>query len=65
MVLKFEHFGKCINTWTVLKCGVGEGWRRIGMRKDEVLQMVKEERYILHAINRRKADWSGHILRRN
>ena len=26
---------------------------------------VKEERNILHAINRTKADWIGHILRRN
>jgi hypothetical protein len=24
-----EHCGKCIrNTWKVLKCGAGEGWRR-------------------------------------
>jgi hypothetical protein len=24
-----EHCGKCIrNTWKVMKCGVGEGWRR-------------------------------------
>jgi hypothetical protein len=29
MVLKFGHFGKyIINTWKVLKCGAGEGWRR-------------------------------------
>jgi hypothetical protein len=26
---------------------------------------VKEERSILHFINRRKTNWIGHILRRN
>jgi hypothetical protein len=26
---------------------------------------AKEERNILHALNRRKANWIGHILRRN
>jgi hypothetical protein len=34
------------------------------MRK-EVLHRVKEERNILHTIKRRKANWIGHILRRN
>jgi hypothetical protein len=29
------------------------------------LRKVKEERNILHAIKRRKANWIGHILRRN
>jgi hypothetical protein len=29
MVLKLGRFGQWIrNTWKVLKCGVGEGWRR-------------------------------------
>jgi len=29
MVLKLGHFGQQIrNTWNVLKCGAGEGWRR-------------------------------------
>jgi hypothetical protein len=29
MVLKLERFGQQIrNTWKVLKCGAGEGWRR-------------------------------------
>jgi hypothetical protein len=31
----------------------------------EVLQRVKEERNILHKIKIRKANWIGHILRRN
>jgi ppGpp synthetase/RelA/SpoT-type nucleotidyltranferase len=30
-----------------------------------VLHRVKEERNILHKIKRRKANWIGHILRRN
>jgi len=29
MVLKLGHFREQIrNTWKVLKCGAGEGWRR-------------------------------------
>jgi hypothetical protein len=29
MIPKLGHFGKAIrNTWKVLKCGAGEGWRR-------------------------------------
>jgi hypothetical protein len=30
----------------------------------EVLHRVKEDRNILHTINRKKAKWIGHILRR-
>jgi hypothetical protein len=33
--------------------------------RNEVLHRVKEDRNILHTIKRRKADWIGHILRRN
>jgi hypothetical protein len=32
---------------------------------NEVLQKVKEERNILQTIKRRKANWLGHVLRRN
>jgi hypothetical protein len=32
---------------------------------DEVLLGVKEQRNILHEIRKRKANWIGHILRRN
>jgi hypothetical protein len=32
---------------------------------EEVLHRVKEERNIIHTIKRRKANWIGHILRRN
>jgi hypothetical protein len=33
--------------------------------RNEVLHRVKEERNILQRIKRRKANWIGHILRRN
>jgi hypothetical protein len=35
------------------------------VRNEEVLHRVKEERNILHTIKRRKANWIGHIVRRN
>jgi hypothetical protein len=35
------------------------------VRNEEVLHRVKEKRNILHKIKRRKANWIGHILRRN
>ena len=35
------------------------------MRNEEVLLRVKEQRNILHEIIKRKANWIGHILRRN
>jgi hypothetical protein len=35
------------------------------VKNEEVLQRAKEERNILHTIRRRKANWIGHILRRN
>ena len=35
------------------------------MRNEEVLLRVKEQRNILHEIWKRKANWIGHILRRN
>jgi hypothetical protein len=34
-------------------------------RHEEVLHRVKEKRNILHTIKRRKANWIGHVLRRN
>jgi hypothetical protein len=47
-------------------------WRRMEkiswtdrVRNEEVLRRVKEERNIVHTIKRRKANWIGHILRRN
>ena len=35
------------------------------VRNEEVLLRVNEQRNILHEIRKRKADWIGHILRRN
>ena len=35
------------------------------MRNKEVLLRVNEQRNILHEIRKRKANWIGHILRRN
>jgi hypothetical protein len=35
------------------------------VRNEEVLVTVKEQRNILHEINKRKAKWIGHILRIN
>ena len=47
-------------------------WRRMEkiswtdhVRNEEVLLQVDEQRNILHAIRKRKADWIGHNLRRN
>jgi len=47
-------------------------WRRMEkiswtghVRNEEVLLRVKEQRNILHVICKRKANWIGHILRRN
>ena len=35
------------------------------VRNEEVLLQVNEQRNILHAIRKRKANWIGHVLRRN
>ena len=46
-------------------------WRRMEIswtdhvRNEEVLLRVNEQRIILHEIRKRKANWIGHILRRN
>jgi hypothetical protein len=34
------------------------------VRNEDVLLRVNEQRNILHAISKRKANWIGHILRR-
>jgi hypothetical protein len=33
------------------------------VRKEEVLQRVKEERNIIHTVKGRKSNWISHILR--
>jgi len=35
------------------------------VRNEEILLRAKEQRNILHEISKRKANWIGHILRRN
>ena len=47
-------------------------WRRMEkiswtdhVRNEEVLLRVSEQRNIVHEIRKRKANWIGHILRRN
>ena len=47
-------------------------WRRMEkiswtdhVRNEEVLLKVKEQRNFIHEIRKRKANWIGHILRRN
>ena len=47
-------------------------WRRMEkiswtdrVRNEEVLLRANEQRNILHEIRKRKANWIGHILRRN
>jgi hypothetical protein len=47
-------------------------WRRMEkiswtdhVRNEDVLFRVKEQRNILHEILKRKANWSGHIVRKN
>jgi hypothetical protein len=35
------------------------------VRNEEVLLRAKEKRDILHETSKRKANWIGHILRRN
>jgi hypothetical protein len=47
-------------------------WRRMKkiswtdhVRNEEVLLRIKEQRNILNEISKRKANWIGHILRRN
>ena len=47
-----------------MKCGAGGGWKR-SVRNEELLLRVKEQRNILHEIRKQKANWIGHILRRN
>jgi hypothetical protein len=37
----------------------------VGHVRNEELLRVKEQRNILHEISKRKANWIGHILRRN
>jgi hypothetical protein len=40
------------------------GWT-VHVKNEEVLCRVKEERNILHTVQRRMANWIGHILHRS
>jgi hypothetical protein len=58
-----QKYPECFEMWC---------WRRMEkiswtdrVRNEEVLHRVKEEGSILRTIKRRKANWIGHILRRN
>jgi hypothetical protein len=44
---------------------VGEDQLDRSFEKWEVLHRAKEERNIVHTVTRRKANWIGHVLRRN
>jgi hypothetical protein len=50
MVLKLGHLEKhIINTWKVLKCGGGEGWRRsVGPIVGEIQYCHGREKYPTH-----------------
>jgi len=59
------YFGKWINTWKVLKCYVGKGWRRsVEPIMREMKKSYKESRREEYPTNkrRRKANWIGHIF---
>jgi hypothetical protein len=71
MVSKFGHFGKKIkNSLKVLICGAvlemakNSSWTE-RVKNVQVLRRVKEECNILRTMKRTKANWIGHILRRN
>jgi hypothetical protein len=38
---------------------------QLHVKKDEILNIGHGERNILHAINRKEANWIGYVLRRN
>jgi hypothetical protein len=67
MVPKLGHFGKWIGKSFEMCC-----WTRMEkiicsdhVRNEEVLHRVKEDRNILHTIERRKPNWICHALCRN
>jgi hypothetical protein len=56
--ISFEH--ECSSALDVFTWNTSDR-----VRNEGVLHRVKEERNIVHTIKRRKANWIGHILRRN
>ena len=64
--------GMCLIYLQPHMCGIMWCWKRMEkiswpdhVRNEEVLLRVNEQRNILHEIRKRKANWIGHILRRN
>jgi hypothetical protein len=56
---------KYLESFEVWCCGSTEKISWSDCVTNEVLHRVKEQRNILHTVNKRKANWIGHILRRN
>jgi len=56
---------KCLKSFEVWCWRRMEKIRRTDCVINEVLQRVKKERSNLHIVKRRKANWTGNILRRN
>jgi hypothetical protein len=56
---------RCLTEESVMLEKDGEEFWTDRVRNEEVLHKVKEERNIVHTTKRRKANWIGHILRRN
>jgi hypothetical protein len=56
-----------IYIYTTHYCGAAEGRRRCwtDYARNEVLLSVKEQRNILHEISKLKANWIGHMFRKN
>lgn len=53
------------NFWSVVLEKDAEYKLTHRVRNEEALKGDRDERNILQIINRRKADWIGHVLRRN
>ena len=67
-MLKLGRFGQWIrNTWKVFKYGAGGGWKRsVELIMSEMKMYCLESRSRgIHEIRKRKANWIGHMLRRN
>jgi hypothetical protein len=61
----YEINQKYLGSFEMWCCGRIEISWTDRVTNEEVLQRVKEERNILRTVNRRKANWIGHILCRN
>jgi len=57
--MKGRHYSLQLSVLQIFLCIANN------VRNEEVLLRVKEQRNILYEISKRKANWIGHILRRN